>query len=524
MTISTYSAEEDKTILEHNYGVSYQEIGESLGRTPDQVRSRYRRLTLQGISLSNIEQYHRDNVVSYYDKDGNKTSSKTHKKENDENVDILGDNPNSEYVGSRTGDPKSHKHVSAVVYCPNKEAIKTPEELIIACGLTYNAAKWKIDDYKITSKTREVTARTQQVSENPKMPDWQRTIESVQGYGVEIKFKRRESTDPVAVRDAIVNELKNFSPVFKKQKYKKGHGKEQMVEISFADVHLGKYAYIKETGENYDIEIARAAIYHVVDTAMDYIRDHCTNPQKICLVLGNDMLHADNEENETTRGTRQDVDTRYKKIALEARKIFRDVIFKFTKFAPVHVVVVPGNHDSLGAFHIGSALECTFENNPNVTIDNGEHPRKYYRWKEILLGFTHGHRKSEVKSLYEIMSLEAAEHWKDTKTKEWHTGHIHTQTSKSSQGVRVDPRNPYQEHHGMIYRTLASIAGIDSWHADNGYIGNVHGCDFFLWTEGQKTPFHKICEVPENVYLGIKATKGDNKNAYIPQYPVVYQD
>ena len=42
------------------------------------------------------------------------------------------------------------------------------------------------------------------------------------------------------------------------------------------------------------------------------------------------------------------------------------------EYADVHVCVIPGNHDRESMMHIGDALEMFYENNENVTVDNGK--------------------------------------------------------------------------------------------------------------------------------------------------------
>jgi hypothetical protein len=69
------------------------------------------------------------------------------------------------------------------------------------------------------------------------------------------------------------------------------------------------------------------------------------------------------------------------------------MIEECAKIAPVHVPVIPGNHDETAAFTMGVVLEAEFRRDKRVTFDNGPAPRKYYRYGKTLLGYAHGNNE-----------------------------------------------------------------------------------------------------------------------------------
>ena len=53
---------------------------------------------------------------------------------------------------------------------------------------------------------------------------------------------------------------------------------------------------------------------------------------------------------------------------------------------PVDVVVIPGNHDFERSYYMGAYLEAWFNEDPQVYVNNGASPRKYYKFGKVLLG------------------------------------------------------------------------------------------------------------------------------------------
>jgi hypothetical protein len=72
--------------------------------------------------------------------------------------------------------------------------------------------------------------------------------------------------------------------------------------------------------------------------------------------------------------------------------------------------MVPGNHDYERNFYLGDSLEGWFYNNPNVTVDNSANPRKYYKYGQVLIGYTHGNEE-KVTDLPLIMAHERSTDW-----------------------------------------------------------------------------------------------------------------
>lgn len=230
-----------------------------------------------------------------------------------------------------------------------------------------------------------------------------------------------------------------------------------LLEIAIMDPHMGMLAWGAEVGEDYDLGIAQRTY---VDVGRRLLALHkLYEVDRVLLVLGNDMLHVDNLVNKvptTTAGTPQDFDTRLPKMFTAARRAAVEVIDEARKIAPVDVLIVPGNHDQHGMYRLGEVLEAWYRNDKYIRVHNEPTLRKYYRYGNNLLGFTHDPttgRKHDPLPL--IMANEAPEEWAATTYREIHCGHLHATSLTEMQGVRI--------------RTLPALTATDAWHKENGY-------------------------------------------------------
>lgn len=237
-----------------------------------------------------------------------------------------------------------------------------------------------------------------------------------------------------------------------------------LYEIPVMDLHYGKFASGNLTNGAYDYNEAERCFNTIVSEAIEDIKSR--NVAKILMPIGNDLLHFDNVQGTTTRGTAQDTNMRHQEMFKGCVEMLIDGITALSEYAPVDIIYVPGNHDFSSSWHVVMTLWAYFHNNPNVLVDVDMHPRKYYEWGNCLIGFTHGDK--EGKRLDKIMQVEAKEAWGRSKYCEWHNAHLH-----SEQAIR--------ELGGIIIRNLPSVTGEDNWSHESGYVGAVRKCICFIW-------------------------------------------
>jgi hypothetical protein len=334
------------------------------------------------------------------------------------------------------------------------ERVQSLEDLIRVCKI--DTAEWDVERFicnkwEMGSKDAEGEARI--------TPLYQ--IKAWLKRRVHIIAARSEIADLVADTKRRMPRLASVSPKKKRGGY--------MLELDVADLHNGKLAWGEETGHgNYDTRMAERTHDDAVATLLG--RTNGYDLDQILIVLGNDLLHVDSRANTTTAGTAQDTDSRYYKVFLSTRRMAQRTIDLCRQRAKVRVVLVPGNHDRDSVWHLGDSLACAYAGCPDVVIDNAPTQRKYVEFGRVMLLLTHGD-KGKRADYPLLMATEQPAMFGRTKYREAHTGHLHQ--------MRV------QEHHGVRVRILPSLAGVDAWHAENGYVGNIRAAEAFVWSKDE---------------------------------------
>lgn len=268
-------------------------------------------------------------------------------------------------------------------------------------------------------------------------------------------------------------------PAIKSLPAKSAEG-DLLLQISIPDVHMGKMAWKPESGENYDMKIAERLFEEALLRLIERTKGHKFG--KVLFVVGNDLLHTDNPNGTTTRGTAQDTDGRFHKTFWKTRKMVTRCIDKLKTIAPVTVLMVPGNHDTQSLWHLGDSLECWFWNDADVYIDNAPTQRKYFEHGKVMLMFTHGD-KGKQQNYPLLMATEQPEMFGRTKHREAHTGHIHQLQVREQHGVRV--------------RVSPALCAADAWHAENQYVGNARAAEAFVWSPEEGLMSQATWTVPE---------------------------
>ena len=284
-------------------------------------------------------------------------------------------------------------------------------------------------------------------------------------------FKNLQST-----RKGLIEGLKYMARnVNSKPKIKKSlQGQDptpHLLEIGAYDLHLGKIGII---GDEYNMDIAetrlRKAISHLLKRASGF------TIEKILFVVGNDFLNTDGDKPipRTTAGTPQFNTDHHIEMYKRGRKLITMVINELCNICPVHVVVMPGNHDEESIMYLGDALELFYEYNKSVTIDNTRPLMKGFKYGYNLICFDHGHKMKAEKAV-QILPQRFREQWSDSHYVELHRGHLH--------GVHQKKIGATSELSGITVRNLGSMSATDQWHDDKGYIGSIKRAHGFIWSK-----------------------------------------
>jgi hypothetical protein len=295
-------------------------------------------------------------------------------------------------------------------------------------------------------------------------------VETKDGYTrlFQPKFgKAKFLLDLAQLRDDLLADLKAARPISPPALKPVSDGLLHVV--SPADLHIGKLSWAPETGEDYDSGIAstrlKAAIANLLDHARRYpVAQHL-------LVVGNDLLNVDNLMASTTGLTQQDVDSRYRKMFRLAVRLMRECADMLAESAPVSVLVVPGNHDTLASFHVGEVLGAIYDGHRRVAVSADIRPRLYYQHGRTLLGFCHGNEEKHP-DLPLIMAQEAPG-WGQTTYREFLVGHLHKKRERAFTAG--------DSYNGVRVVVLPSLTGTDAWHSRKGYIGEPKASESRLY-------------------------------------------
>lgn len=226
-----------------------------------------------------------------------------------------------------------------------------------------------------------------------------------------------------------------------------------MAVYPMGDPHFGMYSYARETGADFDVNIAK----HDLCAAVDYLVGQAPPCKRAVIANLGDFFHADNVEGVTTRsGNVLDMDTRMSHVVQIGVTALRQAISTaLTKHQRVDVINAIGNHDDMLSQMLSIMLAHIYENEPRVTIHDDPTARHYIRHGSVLLGITHGHQTKDAK-LPGVMAAERSELWGKTKFRYWFRGHYHQDRVEEYPGCKVEQ-----------FRTLAAP---DAYAASHGFM------------------------------------------------------
>ena len=240
--------------------------------------------------------------------------------------------------------------------------------------------------------------------------------------------------------------------------------------MSVCDPHFGMLAHKAETGNNYDLEIARSD-YECVSRQL--LRDVANKGgvEKVVILVGNDLFHANSLHNKvavTRKGTPQDFDSRFHKVFTEVRRAIVSVIDYANMFFDAEVIMLPGNHDHDEVYRLGEVLEAWYRNDDGVTVTNTANKRVFYGYGANAFMFTHGEEyKRKREDLAMIMLSEMPNEYLTASSdglREVLTGHNH-----GSMAGGYYPTSDLSESRGVRVRSLPGLTASDAWHHDEGY-------------------------------------------------------
>ena len=336
-----------------------------------------------------------------------------------------------------------------LLFLLSESDMENPTSLLTKMGL--DPVQWELIDAVFDAKSWQVTMKLyQSIVENEKRVRKPDRVHKETNWGYNCKIRVKPLQDKITI-DFMRDVFEGLTiPTPKKYKYASDG---LMWEMPLMDLHIGKMAWDEETGEdNYDIKIAAVRSRR---TVQDFLSKAGTY-EKILFPIGQDFFHIDNTDNETTSGTRMDVDGRWEKIYSAGVEFLVWAVAELRRLAPVDIFYVPGNHDKMLSYCAVYTLAHAYAKTDGVTVDLSPQPRKYRSFGRSMVGFSHG---KEGKRIEQVMQVEQPKMWGRTNFREFHLGDLHHE--------RV------WESGGIIFRRIPTITSTDAWHNDKGFIGAI---------------------------------------------------
>ncbi len=297
------------------------------------------------------------------------------------------------------------------------------------------------------------------------------SVKHWQNMGGELRFsivtKQEYGLDEEQILDKIKSLIEDYSPTYKK--IDRDFNNDHLLVINPADIHIGKYAKELETGNGYDCETAVERVLEGIQGLLE--KSAGFGIEKVLFCIGNDILHIDNVYNQTTAGTRQDVDGKWWEHFEVALMLYVKCIEMLRHIAPVDVLHSMSNHDYQSGFHLAHALKSWFRKDDDVNFDISVAHRKYYQYGSNLIGLEHGDGAKMV-NLPLLMAQEQPKMWADTKYRYFYLHHLHHKVKHKWLDAK--------DYVGVTVEYLRSPSGTDSWHSRKGFTGVPKAVEGFL--------------------------------------------
>ena len=286
------------------------------------------------------------------------------------------------------------------------------------------------------------------------------SVKHWQNMAGELRFSIVTKEDVGIDEKGIYKRLSKFisehAPKYPKIKREKG---KHLLVINPADIHIGKYASAKETGEEYNSKIAVERVLKGVKGIINKSKGFSIDRVLFC--IGNDILHTDNTTGGTTKGTHQNTDGLFWQHYEIALQLYVECVEMLRMVAPVDCVHSMSNHDYMSGFHLAQALKSWFRNTDDVSVDAGISNRKYYKYGSNLIGLEHGDG-AKMENLPLLMAQERPKLWSETKFRYWFLHHVHHKIKYKWLSNK--------DYIGVSVEYLRSPSVSDNWHHRKGYV------------------------------------------------------
>lgn len=277
-----------------------------------------------------------------------------------------------------------------------------------------------------------------------------------------VKFKLKPITKELSVNNALEIAKQVFSSNIKPLIVEKSRQNEDLDEnklmlIPQIEAHLGKFSEEIETGVNYNHQIVEERVKKVFQEAIKLQeREQC---DRCLVVVGGDFFNSESN-NQTSSGTPQQNDVRYKEMFNIGLNLYLEGLLSLKEyFNSIDVKVCAGNHSRAMEHFLYIALSCYFAKDDKIQFCEDYKNTQSYVFGRVGLFFNHG--DPNQKRLISSIPAEFYEDYGKTQFRYLFLGHLHKLEVINSEN-------------GITVHRVPAICENDNWHYQNRFgIGNI---------------------------------------------------
>lgn len=330
------------------------------------------------------------------------------------------------------------------------QEIKTLEELVDKCKI--DLTKWEITKWvqNFWNNRYQVKAYLSPKQEKDKFQE--NFVEFLKTYKFEAPTQNpleSPCVSPVNLDKALhtEGEVKDWEVCAKEGTVLKPNG---CLILNKQDFHFDKLDVYGDNDIKKRFNSFRASIHRILrKTKLSY------NLSEVIYILGSDMFNCE-WTGMTTKGTPQkntiDYHSGFQMILDHEIQNIKDML----QYGPiVKVLYIPGNHDEYVGWHLVQALSAIFKDVPLVKFDIDPSYRKYYKFGNSAIMFSHGDVVKPQK-LASIFPQEFKEHWSSCNYQYIFTGDKHHELTMDFDGI-------------LFYQLTQGSNATSQWDSKQGY-------------------------------------------------------
>lgn len=343
---------------------------------------------------------------------------------------------------------------SRVIECKDED-LRDPKRLLNKLG--YDPDKWELLTYRV-SKWESGNGKELHAIKYKVKPRTEISITDM------LKAAKEAFSEGIEAFNLIIPEPIN------------GLDNNKLMEIAPIELHMGKMSNFIETGENYDLKIAKKRFFDIFqDIYTKQTIEKCGN---CVLIIGSDFFNSESDNCTSKDKVPQQNDTRYIKLFSEGIKMYTKALLSLRgMFNKVDVMLCAGNHARAMETFLYMALEQRFFGDNIIHFIENYRLTQVYTFGNCAIFYNHG--DANLQQTIKSIPAEFASEWGAHPYRELHLGHLHKEVTVDDNG-------------GMITRRIGSPCSTDAWHYGNRFVGAVKKHQIFIWdkNDGLKELFY----------------------------------